>query len=39
LTLFLVPMVYETWMGFFERWADRRAVTAELTRPVEVGVV
>ncbi|MBV9333877.1 MAG: efflux RND transporter permease subunit [Candidatus Eremiobacteraeota bacterium] len=39
LTLFLVPMVYATWMGFFERWADRRAVTAELTRAVEIGVV
>ena len=25
LTLFLVPMVYETWIGFFERRADRRA--------------
>jgi HAE1 family hydrophobic/amphiphilic exporter-1 len=39
LTLFLVPMVYETWMGFFERRADQRAVTAELTRPVKVGVI
>ena len=39
LTLFLVPMVYETWMGFFEHHADQRAVAAELTRPVEVGVV
>jgi multidrug efflux pump subunit AcrB len=39
LTLFLVPMVYETWMGFFERRADRRAVAAELSRPAEVGVV
>ncbi len=41
LTLFLVPMVYETWIGFFERRADRRAVAAELTHPAEVarGVV
>ncbi|MBV8530433.1 MAG: efflux RND transporter permease subunit [Candidatus Eremiobacteraeota bacterium] len=36
LTLFLVPMVYETWMGFFERRADRRAVAAEMSRPAEV---
>lgn len=39
LTLFLVPMIYETWMGFFEYRADQRAVAAELTRPAEVGVV
>ncbi len=39
LTLFLVPMVYETWMSFFERRADQRAVTAEMTRPAEYGVV
>ncbi len=39
LTLFLVPMVYETWMGFFERRGDQRAVTAEMSRPAEVGVV
>ena len=39
LTLFLVPMVYETWIGFFERRADQRAVVAEMTRPSEVGVV
>jgi multidrug efflux pump subunit AcrB len=39
LTLFLVPMVYQTWIGFFERYADQRAVAAELTRPVEIGVV
>ncbi|HET6276633.1 MAG TPA: efflux RND transporter permease subunit [Candidatus Cybelea sp.] len=38
LTLFLVPMVYETWMGFFERRDDQRAVTAEM-RPAEIGVV
>ena len=30
LTLFLVPMIYDTWMGFFERRGDRRAVAAEL---------
>jgi multidrug efflux pump subunit AcrB len=39
LTLFLVPMLYETWMGFFERRADKRAIAAEMTRPAEVGVV
>jgi len=36
LTLFLVPMIYETWMGFFERAADRRAIAAEMSRPAEV---
>jgi hydrophobic/amphiphilic exporter-1 (mainly G- bacteria), HAE1 family len=30
LTLFLVPMIYNTWMGFFEKRADQRAVAAEL---------
>ncbi len=30
LTLFLVPMIYNTWMGYFERRGDRRAVAAEL---------
>jgi multidrug efflux pump subunit AcrB len=35
LTLFLVPMVYETWMGFFEHQADRRAIAAEMSRPAE----
>ena len=35
LTLFLVPMVYETWMGFFERQADQRAIAAEMSRPAE----
>jgi HAE1 family hydrophobic/amphiphilic exporter-1 len=30
LTLFLVPMIYNTWMGALERKADRRAVAAEL---------
>jgi multidrug efflux pump subunit AcrB len=37
LTLFLVPMIYNTWMGYFERRADRRAVHAELeTAPATV---
>ena len=39
LTLFLVPMVYETWMSAFERRDDQRAVAAEMSRPAEVGVV
>jgi hydrophobic/amphiphilic exporter-1 (mainly G- bacteria), HAE1 family len=30
LTLFLVPMIYNTWMGWFERRADRKAVQREL---------
>ena len=30
LTLFLVPMIYNTWMGWFERRADRKAVRREL---------
>ncbi|HEV2261983.1 MAG TPA: efflux RND transporter permease subunit [Candidatus Rubrimentiphilum sp.] len=30
LTLFLVPMIYNTWMGYFERRADERAVRQEL---------
>ncbi len=34
LTLFLVPLIYNTWMGFFERLGDRRAVAAELQAPV-----
>jgi multidrug efflux pump subunit AcrB len=29
LTLFLVPMIYHTWMGFAQRLADRRAVERE----------
>jgi multidrug efflux pump subunit AcrB len=33
LTLFLVPMIYNTWMGAFERRADRRALQAEMTQP------
>jgi HAE1 family hydrophobic/amphiphilic exporter-1 len=30
LTLFLVPMIYNTWMGALKRRADRRAVVREL---------
>jgi len=30
LTLFLVPVIYNTWMGYFEHRADKRAVKAEL---------
>ena len=30
LTLFLVPMIYNTWMGWTERRADRNAVDAEM---------
>lgn len=33
LTLFLVPMIYNSWMGYFERQADKRAAAAEL-RPM-----
>ncbi len=36
LTLFLVPMIYNTWMGYFERVADARAVQSELA-PVQTG--
>ncbi len=36
LTLFLVPMIYNTWMGFFERRADMRAVTEEMRPPTGV---
>jgi HAE1 family hydrophobic/amphiphilic exporter-1 len=35
LTLFLVPMIYETWIGYFERRADRRAFEAEMSQPME----
>ena len=35
LTLFLVPMIYETWIGYFERRADRRAIEAEMSQPLE----
>ncbi len=30
LTLFLVPMIYNTWIGWLERCADRRAREAEM---------
>jgi hypothetical protein len=33
LTLFLVPVTYNTWIGSFERGADRRALAAEMSRP------
>ncbi|HZZ00921.1 MAG TPA: efflux RND transporter permease subunit [Candidatus Baltobacteraceae bacterium] len=33
LTLFLVPMIYNTWIGFFERRADQRALAAEMSHP------
>ena len=36
LTLFLVPMVYNTWIGFLERRADQRAMQAELREPALV---
>jgi antibiotic biosynthesis monooxygenase (ABM) superfamily enzyme len=29
LTLFLVPLIYNTWIGWLERRADWRAVKAE----------
>jgi hypothetical protein len=31
LTLFLVPMIYNTWIGFFERVKDRQAVREEMS--------
>ena len=37
LTLFLVPMIYNTWMGFFERSGDERAVVNELQPPARSG--
>jgi HAE1 family hydrophobic/amphiphilic exporter-1 len=37
LTLFLVPMVYNTWMGYFERRADARARRQEM-QPTETPV-
>ncbi len=37
LTLFLVPMIYNTWMGWAERRADRNAVDAEM-KPVAAPV-
>ncbi|MGZ3516678.1 MAG: efflux RND transporter permease subunit [Vulcanimicrobiaceae bacterium] len=40
LTLFLVPMIYNTWIGALERRADRRAVVSELqVVPAPVGNV
>jgi hydrophobic/amphiphilic exporter-1 (mainly G- bacteria), HAE1 family len=33
LTLFLVPMIYNTWMGYFEHRADQKALQEEL-KPV-----
>lgn len=36
LTLFLVPMVYNTWIGYLEWRADRRAMQAELREPALV---
>jgi HAE1 family hydrophobic/amphiphilic exporter-1 len=33
LTLFLVPMIYNTWIGFLERNADRHAIEAEMSQP------
>ncbi len=35
LTLFLVPMVYETWIGWLERRADQRAIAAEMSQPAQ----
>jgi hypothetical protein len=34
LTLFLVPMIYNSWIGYFELRADRRAIAAEM-KPLE----
>jgi len=31
-----VPMIYNTWIGFFEHNADRHALEAEMTQPTEV---
>jgi hydrophobic/amphiphilic exporter-1 (mainly G- bacteria), HAE1 family len=36
LTLFLVPMVYNTWMGWLERRADARARREEMRQPEAV---
>jgi HAE1 family hydrophobic/amphiphilic exporter-1 len=36
LTLFLVPMIYNTWIGYFERRADRRAIREEMKPRVAV---
>jgi HAE1 family hydrophobic/amphiphilic exporter-1 len=35
LTLFLVPMIYETWIGYLERRGDRHALEAEMRQPME----
>jgi hydrophobic/amphiphilic exporter-1 (mainly G- bacteria), HAE1 family len=35
LTLFLVPMIYQTWMGYLEYRADQQAVAAEMRRAPE----
>ncbi len=34
LTLFLVPMIYDTWMGALERRAERRTLAAQLDMPL-----
>ena len=36
LTLFLVPMIYNTWLGFLEHRADQRAVQEEMKPQVAV---
>jgi multidrug efflux pump subunit AcrB len=36
LTLFLVPMIYNTWIGFLERQKDQRAIAAEMSQPATV---
>jgi multidrug efflux pump subunit AcrB len=36
LTLFLVPMIYNTWIGWLEHRADRRAIAAEMSHPATV---
>ena len=33
LTLFLVPIIYNTWIGWTERRADHRAIEAEMSQP------
>ncbi len=38
LTLFLVPMIYNTWIGRIERRADRRALQAEMSHPAAARV-
>lgn len=39
LTLFLVPMIYNTWMGLFEHRFDVRARRAEMEQPSETPVM